>query len=295
MQQFSSLYSARPLALDTHPDSPLIAGRHLAVIRANGPDAEKFLQGQLTADLAQAKDGIIPAMHLDTKGRGLFSYLVQYQDEQQLNLLTPAGRATDALQYLKKYAVFSKVTLTLEEDCWPLLAPASLALANSQRYLLGDLSLTLCTESTLRNLAEQHSIADYAQWIAQDSQLGFSHIWPETQGRFLPQELNYDLIQGISFKKGCYLGQEVVARMHFKGQLKQRLARLAMQSESPLQPGLILRNEQQQAVAEIAQVVANQAGWQVLAVLKHQHQGPLFLEQQTLAWEKLTVAYTIPA
>jgi folate-binding protein YgfZ len=78
-----------------------------------------------------------------------------------------------------------------------------------------------------------------AQWNAQDIQSGFPWIEALTQDLFIPQTLNLELIGGVSFTKGCYPGQEIVARSHYRGTLKKRMAlgKLKMGDDSALLPG----------------------------------------------------------
>jgi folate-binding protein YgfZ len=155
----------------------------MAVITVSGPDAQKFLQGQLTCDMNKlSATHLLRGAHCNLKGRVEALYTISLQ-EGCIQLDTPDDVAAHGLAQLQPYARFSKVKLDLQMSGRPL---------------------------------------DLAQHCA-DIKAGIARLHPETVGCFLPQELNL-IEQGvIDFKKGCYLGQEIVARLHYLGKLKKHL------------------------------------------------------------------------
>jgi folate-binding Fe-S cluster repair protein YgfZ len=112
---------------------------------------------------------------------------------------------------------------------------------------------------------------------------------------WLPQALNYDLLHGVNFKKGCYLGQEVVARMHFKGKMKQRMQHLSWQAGVVADAGTVLRDDKDSAVGELVYAVSDGQRTEALVVLRLDHDGALILNGQTLDWRKADLPYPLPA
>ena len=155
----------------------------MAVISVSGPDAQKFLQGQLSCDMNRLSETqSLRGAHCNLKGRVEALYTISMQGEA-ICLQTPDDVAAHALKQLQPYARFSKVKLDL--------------------ILTGD------------EMDETARIAEI--------QAGIARLHPDTVGRFLPQELGLIELGAVDFKKGCYLGQEIVARLHYLGKLKKHL------------------------------------------------------------------------
>jgi tRNA-modifying protein YgfZ len=295
----------------------LIIGDHLTIIRVRGPETEKFLQGQLTCDVKTVADGRWRlAMHLDLKGRGQHSY-VALPAADGIDLLTCRASADDALAALKKYAMFSKVTLSRDDDRRALMLhqpPADEALSGiSLPTQIGDAALgphstlarldvtTLLLVTGIqgaRQLLNHYTVAELGgsdDWLRHEIRTGIGHIRPGGAGLWLPQALNYDVLDGVNFRKGCYLGQEIVARMHFKGRMKQRMQRLRWQGVQVAPAGSLLRDTDGQAVGELVVAVSDGENTDALVVLRLDHQGPLILNEETLHWQNESLPYPLPA
>lgn len=152
-----------------------------ACILVEGPEAEKFLQGQLTCDLKllEATQPLRGA-HCNQKGRVEAVYDI-FLDKENIVLLTPPEVIQHAFDFLKFYARFSKVKLSIIE------------LSDTDFHYAHD----------LKKLQIQ--------------------LYPTTIGRYLPQELGLMATDAVSLTKGCYLGQEIIARLHYLGKLKKEL------------------------------------------------------------------------
>lgn len=298
----------------------LIFGDHLAVISVQGPESEKFLQGQLTCDLREISAGQWRlAMHLDLKGRGQHSYLVLPSGDG-FSLLTCRQRVNDALAALKKYAMFSKTTLTLAPEqvamllCEPLRPEALNAAAISatppsevgQCQQDGNVCLARITQQSVLLLSDQASAGKLLQhyplaelggsnhWLRHDINAGIGQLLPGGEGLWLPQALNYDLLQGIHFNKGCYLGQEVVARMHFKGKMKQRMQHLRWQADVSAAVGAQLRNDKGGVAGELVCALSSGTHTDALVVLRLDHEGALSLDEHNLEWHNIALPYALP-
>src|SRR3990167_5001748 len=184
-------------------------------IQIIGIDAEKFLQGQLTCDVRLANGASCLGAHCNPQGR-IISLFILLKFNDAFYLILPRSMIDIALPALKKYAVFFKVQLSDIADEKPVAA-----LAN---------------------------ITDEAAWHRTNINAGIPAIYPETSGKFLPHELNLDKLGALNFDKGCYTGQEIIARMHYRGKLKTHLYRARLDSATRPQPGTDIFSRQGQTV-----------------------------------------------
>lgn len=202
---------------------------HLSLIRLTGPDVTNFLQGQLTCDVKN-----LPAQtaqlggYCNIQGRLMAVFYITHL-EQDIGLILPSSIATSVITLLEKYGRFSRTRCTLEPT--PLYGNLSL-----QDDKIGTtialpglphrrLSLTpLFTNETLQD------------WQAMDIAQQIPWIYPETQDMFLPHHINLPTLGGVAFDKGCYLGQEIIARMHYRGQIRKHPYTIQGQGPFPI-PG----------------------------------------------------------
>lgn len=300
--------------------SSVLVGDHLAILRITGPDTWRFLQGQITTDVREVENGQTRlGMHLSLKGRGMLSFrLLPAQDGADLVL--PARQLAPARERLGRYAMFSKVTLEPDPSRVPLLlqGAGSVGLLRGHgiptpeqplealhaahtavaRLDTGARWLLLLDREHARHLLDQVPVADIGGalgWQLSDIRAGEGHVLPETADLWLPQVLNYDALGGVSFGKGCYLGQEVVARMHFKGRLKQRMHGLGWHGTTAPAPGTVLRDDSGQALGEIVNAVAAGDRIHALAVLRLGHEGPIHIDDHPLRdWRLEPLPYPVP-
>lgn len=303
------------------PQPQLIVCDHLRVITLRGADAAAFLQGQVTADVRDVSEQQYSrlAMHLSLKGRALVSMrLVPAADG--FDLLVPGSMAGALLKLLGKYIVFSKATLALDETRVVLSlvggdpAPAvpgdlspgkAAATADGTAVRLdGQRSLLVVPVDTAianwRALSEGRDIGGAEHARLNDILAGEGQVLPGAEDLFLPQALNYDVLHGVSFRKGCYTGQEVVARMHFKGQMKQRLQHVSWPGDTPLPAGTVLRDADGKALGELVDSVTASGQVHALAVLRLAHDGDLYLQGEdglahALGARPETLPYELPA
>lgn len=196
-------------------------------LEIRGVDAEKFLQGYCTCDLGylQAEQGIYGAL-TNIKGRVEATFIARRLNEaldaeEGPGLLLKLHRSlvTPIMAHLQKYIVFSKARLTDRSDeihCYGFRKDESLPQTNL-RLLKSGSSIELWTQATIQSDDRE------AEWLARDLIEGRIWISADVSGLYLPQELAMDESGGVDFEKGCYLGQEIIARVHFKGQTKQHL------------------------------------------------------------------------
>lgn len=225
-------------------------------LRVSGPDATRFLQGQLSCDMqALGEENVLRGALCNLKGRVVADFIVMLHDGDCL-LRTGPGMGAKLLEILGKYAVFSDVKLSLEPD---LVSAIGVAGADAEQWLgqhfdalperpldrtrAGDAYLLRLNGQTPRyqilrfggaTLGDELELneKDLAAWDYLGVQAGITHIDVESSERYTPQLLNYDISGVINFQKGCYTGQEVVARMYYRGKPKQRL--FLVESDSPI-------------------------------------------------------------
>ncbi|MBT1729113.1 tRNA-modifying protein YgfZ [Enterobacter quasimori] len=225
-----------------------------ALATLTGPDAEKYLQGQVTADVAQLTEHQhLLAAHCDPKGK-MWSNLRLFRRQDGFALIERRSLRDAQLTELKKYAVFSKVTIAPDDE-HVLLGVAGFqaraALKNlfselpdaekqvvsegetsilwfehpAERFLLvTDVATAERVTDALRGEAQ---LNNSQQWLALNIEAGLPVIDAVNSAQFIPQATNIQALGGISFKKGCYTGQEMVARAKFRGANKRALWTLA--------------------------------------------------------------------
>jgi folate-binding protein YgfZ len=234
---------------------------HLGCIRVSGSDAQSFLQGQLSNDITLLQNAHVQlSAYCNPKGRMLAQFLV-VPDKEDFLLLVPRAILEATLKRLRMFVLRSQVTLTDVSDEIACLGLAGNTVAIHVQETLSlpveEYQLTQADTSLVCKLPAPHPrylvVADLAHastlwqqastqllatdqhvWHWLDIQAGLPSIWPQTVEEFVPQMVNLELINGVNFKKGCYPGQEIVARMHYLGKPKRRMYRLIMDhGESP--------------------------------------------------------------
>ncbi|RUO25833.1 hypothetical protein CWE09_03635 [Aliidiomarina minuta] len=206
----------------------------LGAIRVSGEDCHKFMQGQLTCDIDQLQENQwVFGGHCDAQGK-LWSVFRAAWMNGDLLLIQPLSSIDASLQQLKKFAVFSKVDITDASQHLSFklqLQPGKTSSTPSVKTEKQRLILNL-TNAQLE-VSEQPQKADYGSeyWLAYEIEQGVPLIGPPLTTEFIPQMVNLDKLGGINFKKGCYIGQETIARMHYRGKNNRELRQLTGKSE----------------------------------------------------------------
>jgi folate-binding protein YgfZ len=284
---------------------------HLAVIRAHGEEADHYLQGQVSCDLREVdQQGHRNGMHLTLKGRGLVSARIVRDGDDYL-LLCPADLSEAVIKALMKYRLRAKVEFSVDQELvvlglagnLPAGAPDHGNSAETDqglwlRYPFTDHALLLVkqdnAEQVWQTLAADRATSGANGWQLADIDAGEGMVYPGAQDLFLPQVLNYDVTAGVNFKKGCYTGQEVVARMHFKGKLKQRMQRINYSADVDLTPGETLRDSNGKAAGEVVSAARTSQGGAALVVLRKDTDGVLFREELALDSQLGALPYSLP-
>lgn len=270
--------------------SYIIPLEHLGVVAIRGTKAMDFLQGQLTCDMREVT--LVQtrlAAHCNVKGRVLSSFrVIQY--DGQLYLITPKTMQAAVIQQLTKPAQLSRVTLEIEDKLqllgcvgdslsqklttyFPSLPaatdsaqPGNNALAirirNDQTRFL------IVHDSTLPLASLDYPRHDDNYWQLLEIQSGIASIQPGSSGLFTPHMLNYPALNAVSFKKGCYIGQEVVARTEYLGKSKRGLWLASMTQDTLPSPGDPLYGEEETPIGTVVEAAFDEVGkCQLLAVV----------------------------
>ena len=217
----------------------MVAGlSHLGVLAVSGADAETFLHSQLTNDVLELTPG---AMHLggycSPKGR-LLATLIIWKSDQGVMLVMPRELLPGIQKRLQMFVLRSKVTLTDVSEQTVLIGAAAPDMQEISFSDTGGLNAIWPSASGLQRvlwmgpvesamhlwntLSQKLSPVSASQWRWLDIRAGLPMVVEATREQFVPQMVNFDLVGGVNFRKGCYPGQEIVARSQYLGKLKRR-------------------------------------------------------------------------
>ena len=216
---------------------------HMALIKIDGADAESFLQGQLTNDLDLLREhcGQINA-YCTPKGRALAIFQL-FRDKNWFWMLIPQEIADGLLKRLKMYVMRAKVTFIIQKTDTYIGAVGKSATEYSDHQSTFELNdhfqrTLIVSESQALDIgASPDSAADGSIWKLLDIRAGIPQVYANTNEVFIPQNVNLDIIGGVSFRKGCYPGQEIVARLKYLGKSKQRMGRAHINEQESVVPG----------------------------------------------------------
>ena len=294
---------------------------HEGVLAVRGPDASKFLQGQVTCNLNYLSDSNASlGARCTPKGRMVSSFRIVSEGDGYV-LAMASELLEPQLSDLKKYAVFSKSTLSDESADW-----LRVGLYNADE-VLSELGLLLPTEAD--GVARTDNLfairlsdgrvelwirsaisADVMQqiqpklperplnsWLLAQVRAGIGQVFGATRELFIPQMINLQAVGGVSFKKGCYTGQEIVARMQYLGKLKRRLQRLSLEgAELPAVASELFSPVHRSSVGEVVLAAQSETGVELLAVLQEDAvtDGRIHLGSETgPALQLLDLPYTL--
>lgn len=250
---FSAPFSAHPPSSSATLPLTLISLDDWAMVTVIGADAEKYLQGQVTADInALDANHHVLCAHCDAKGK-MWSNLRLFHHGEGFAYIERRSVVDSQLAELKKYAIFSKVTFAKDEEnallglagagnrealakLFPALPDAETPIIQheattilhfalpTERFLIitDNANASQLTEALVEK--SQARLNNSQQWLALEIEAGSPVIDEANIAQFIPQATNLQAIENsISFKKGCYNGQEMVARAKYRGANKRAM------------------------------------------------------------------------
>lgn len=248
-----------------------------AFISVSGPDAATYLQGQISCDIHKLKPRkAMMGCCCNLKGR-MQSLFYLFPHQNNYILATSADLIEETIARLKQYSIFSKVTIEKSELSFASygeistqsaffnndtdLSSISFPLESEYLHIIFGINDELKALSKVSpQLSDAFNFKLILAGIPQLNQLSYE--------KFLPHELNLETLGALDFDKGCYTGQEVVARLHYRGSLKQHLYRATIAPPSRLATYTEIHSLDQQLIGH----VVNSAIWQnehaLLAVIR---------------------------
>ena len=264
---------------------------HLGVIRAEGDDAAKFLHGQLTQDFALlGLNEARLAAFLSAKGRMQASFIGFKRSPTEILLVCSRDLLAATLKRLSMFVMRAKAKLSDASDEFAVYGVAgstllSIAASAQPAWAKADFDaaslvhlpaacgqprgLWIAPATQAAPAASAGAALDPALWAWSEVQSGIATLTAPLVEAFVPQMLNYESVGGVSFKKGCYPGQEVVARSQFRGAIKRRtyLAHAAAALEVGAE--VFTPDDLEQPCGTVLQAAANPAGgWDALVALQ---------------------------
>ena len=233
----------------------LIALDHISVIEITGEDAHSFLQRQLTVDMNE----VTPtqsclAAYLNPKGRVIATFILMMRQEKYY-LVVSNELAETLHNRLRMYVFREKIVISQKpdlifagsRDVLGDIDPELLQLS-FQTFTTDDLTVVrvpgdpprfgvLAKPNQISHLLQETNLIDLSSWQAQDIESGIPWINKTTTETLVAQALNLDLTGSISWKKGCFPGQEIVARMHYRGGVNRRMVQATCHSDANPNPG----------------------------------------------------------
>ena len=215
---------------------------HLSTLSFSGSDAKEFLQGQMTQDINTISDQSYKMTSiLNPKGRIIVTGLIK-EFKGKIFFIISKDLSEDCVQWLSRYILRSDVKISIEknyifgldnenqkqllkyDENQQQLNISPISMDHSRYILLADDEVSL-KDKSIESINE-------SEWILSDIKRGLPILSKESSEKYIPQMINLDLLEGISFSKGCYTGQEVVARVQHRGKIKQRMFYITIESNS---------------------------------------------------------------
>lgn len=210
-----------------------------SLLTLTGVDTEKFLQGQVTVDVTKIRSNEHrPTAICDLKGRIIFGLWLMRQSAEQFDVVISTDLLDGFKAHIRKYGAFSKMTASDSQDIYPVII-------NDAADFQTNESVTTVDEW------KKTAIAQGAAWIT-----------AENAGLFQPQELRLHQRGGVDYDKGCYLGQEIVARLYFRAKPKAWL-HLVKGTDHVPQVGQAIEPH-----VTVVNVVETTEGWEALVVAR---------------------------
>jgi len=283
------------------PDENILSNlAELGEIRISGDDAEDFLQGQFSNDIKLLQgDNSQLSSYCSPKGRILACFRI-YKVADAFHLLLPIDTIPATIKRLRMYVLMSKVVLEDLSDsrvrigisgnnAAKMLKSVFSAVTDKNDYLSIENGLhlikipgpqdrfilsgeSIAMQSTWNKLSDHFLATSGEAWTQLDIQAGLPSVFANTTDTFVPQMLNLHAINGVSFSKGCYPGQEIVARMYYLGKLKRRMYHAHVNTEQRPQAGdeiFSASSDSGQGAGKVVSVSADSnGGFSLLAVVQ---------------------------
>ncbi len=292
----------------------VVAVTHLASLKIVGKDAAQFLQGQLTCNIKDLNESnSFFAAFCNNKGRVITTLLILKTADAFL-LILPDVLTEKVSAKLQMYVLRSDVQITNITDelafigvnskkkgFLPSLPETNFAVTNADQIIIklplqNDRYLMICSFDRAKVLWKQLTdvdgffACDSNSWIYQDISAGLAWLIGATSEEYIPQMLNIDKLGGISFNKGCYTGQEIIARTHYLGKAKRELFLAKCEISAILNATTkIMTSENDQTIGKVVSFQSNSQNILMLVVISTADAGLNNLILNSPGQDKITI------
>ena len=208
---------------------------HLSIINIAGEDADEFLQGQMTQDTQSINDGLFHLTSFcNVQGRVISTALI-HRSEDLFRLILNIDLRDELSNHLQKYILRSKVNIQTSEEL--IFGIHQKNIRNNEGEYVGlsnDPERSVFISNNPPEDVDQTISSD--DWVECDINTMIPIISNESSLQYIPQMLNLDELKGVSFSKGCYTGQEVVARVQHRGKVKKRMYKISIKETDSVDP-----------------------------------------------------------
>ena len=316
------------MSKDYTPNNFIANLSHYGILSIIGPDAAKFLQGQVTCDVNSISNEFTTlGSYCTPKGRMLTSFLLVQPSCEHYLLRMRRPLVEHTLSAFSKYIVFSKAKQTNANEDYSIIGiygpdakqrileafgksptdryssvinNSNIAIQLDDDGLMFECYVKQLELSDIWSiLSSGIEVSDASSWELLTIRMGIGEVSAETTDMFIPQMLNYQHTGAVSFNKGCYTGQEIVARMQYRGKLKRAMYRIKTTQSEQL-PGTEIYStdsvsHKKQSVGNIVNSIAVNDHCEALAVITHKAvtDGKITIGEDDSAAEILTLPYTV--
>ena len=215
---------------------------HLRILTISGEDAGELLQGQMTQDVRKLEDEKIHITSFcNVQGRVIASAFIQERNDQY-DLILSSEIIDELENHLQRYILRSKVLIEQSDEKTFGAYKSDINEDSKEcRSLKNDPKRVLTLSSQVPESIDNFITSE--EWIRCDIENSIAIINKESTEKFIPQMLNLDILDAVSFSKGCYTGQEVVARVQHRGKIKQRMFKFKTENEDLISHGSEIQHE----------------------------------------------------
>lgn len=268
----------------------------------SGPDAVAFLQGQLSCDLDSPEASTGQLSSFNTPQGRVIAMPRMLRVGDTVFLVLPSELAGPVAAQLGRFVLRAKVTLEIPPaiEVLGLMSPAPRAMPAAPGLHVLELpadglamAIALTRTDGVSASGSFPWLESHADdWLAAETAAGLPEVFAATSGQFVPQMLNLDLLGGISFTKGCFVGQEIVARAHHLGRIKRRTHLFAGPGGSIAPGQTVYRGDR--AAGAVVRTAALGADRDMILASIGPGSGPISLAGQTGELEELELPYSLP-
>tara|TARA_B100001741_G_scaffold47319_1_gene35248 strand:+ start:97 stop:885 length:789 start_codon:yes stop_codon:yes gene_type:complete len=231
---------------------------HLRILTISGEDAGDLLQGQMTQDIRKLEDEKIHMTSFcNVQGRVIASAFIQCEGDHY-DLILSSELVEDLCNHLQRYILRSRVEIQESEKL--VYGIFSKDIVNNQesfKTLSNNPERMLALKNRVPECIE--NLITSEEWIEHDIKEMIPIINKGSSEKFIPQMLNLDILNAVSFSKGCYTGQEVVARVQHRGKIKQRMFKIKTNSENLISAGSEISHESKKVGTVLISTTSNDA------------------------------------